>query len=581
MIGTFELDETGAGDVARVVAAVVHGEGHVVGPVQHERRLGDRSQHRPNVDRGVGLHEPLERTLVEGEAFEAGPHLADELLVGATRHRQCRHDAGAPRVDHGVEPYREHLGREPGGEVAVTHQPNQRTEQDELRHALREGRGEEARHRPAFGLAEDRGPLDAGRVHDDAHVVHALLERRDPGDGVGHAGAPLVELHDAGEAAEPLEELHHRRVLPEQLAVREQAPGQHQVDGAVAPCLVGDVQVAVGGVVDRRRGHRCHTATPHGRKTSSQPVRTLLAVPISEDAHDLLRRLTGQDDASFRDGQLEAIERLVAGRRRVLVVQRTGWGKSAVYFLATRLLRDQGAGPTVLISPLLALMRNQIAMATRAGVHAATINSDNRDDWEKVEADVRSGAVDVLLISPERLNNLRFRREILPDLVTVAGLLVIDEAHCISDWGHDFRPDYRRIARVLDLLPADLPVLCTTATANDRVVADIVDQLGHDLEVIRGPLERESLALAVVDLPQPSHRLAWLATVVPTLAGSGIVYCLTVADTERVAAWLRSQNIEAVAYSGETDPSQRLGVEDGLLANTMKVVVATSALGMG
>jgi ATP-dependent DNA helicase RecQ len=304
-------------------------------------------------------------------------------------------------------------------------------------------------------------------------------------------------------------------------------------------------------------------------------------VPVREDAHDLLRRLTGREDAAFRDGQLEAIDRLVAGRGRVLVVQRTGWGKSAVYFLATRLLRDHGAGPTVLISPLLALMRNQIAMAERAGVHAVTINSDNRDDWEQVEADVRSGKVDVLLISPERLNNLRFRREILPDLVKVAGLLVIDEAHCISDWGHDFRPDYRRIARVLDLLPSDLPVLCTTATANDRVVADIVDQLGADLEVIRGPLERESLGLAVVDLPQPSHRLAWLATVLPTLPGSGIVYCLTVADTERVAAWLRSQGIEAVAYSGETDPSLRLGVEDGLLGNSMKVVVATSALGMG
>jgi ATP-dependent DNA helicase RecQ len=295
----------------------------------------------------------------------------------------------------------------------------------------------------------------------------------------------------------------------------------------------------------------------------------------------LLRRLTADPEASFRPGQWEAIDRLVQGRGRVLVVQRTGWGKSAVYFIATRLLRDAGAGPTVLISPLLALMRNQLLMAERAGIHAATINSENRDEWDGIEKRVRAGEVDLLLISPERLNNVRFRRDVLPALVATVGLLVVDEAHCISDWGHDFRPDYRRISRVLGLLPKAVPVLCTTATANDRVVADIVEQLGNDLEVVRGRLDRESLVLGVVAMPSQAQRLAWLARWLPQLPGCGIVYCLTVADTERVARWLRSRGIDAVAYSGESEHHDRVASEDALLANDVKVVVATSALGMG
>ena len=305
------------------------------------------------------------------------------------------------------------------------------------------------------------------------------------------------------------------------------------------------------------------------------------APTLTDSATDLLRKLTGRDDATFRDGQLEAIEALVSERRRVLVVQRTGWGKSAVYFVATRLLRDAGSGPTILISPLLALMRNQIAAAERAGVVAATINSDNVEEWSAIEADVRAGRVDLLLISPERLNNVRFRRDVLPSLVRSVGLLVVDEAHCISDWGHDFRPDYRRIARVLESLPEGVPVLCTTATANDRVVVDIVSQLGDGLAVVRGPLDRESLALSVVDLPQPASRLAWLAQVLPTLPGSGIVYCLTIHDAERVAEWLTRCGVSALAYSGESDGGDRLRAESALLANEVKVLVATSALGMG
>ncbi|OWY59002.1 recombinase RecQ, partial [cyanobacterium TDX16] len=170
------------------------------------------------------------------------------------------------------------------------------------------------------------------------------------------------------------------------------------------------------------------------------------------------------------------------------MVQRTGWGKSAVYFLATRLLRERGAGPTLLVSPLLALMRNQIDAARRVGVDAVTINSDNLDEWDEIERRALAGEVDLLLVSPERLNNPRFRSQVLERLVASVGLLVVDEVHCISDWGHDFRPDYRRIAHLLQALPADLPVLGCTATANDRVVADVAEQLGEGLLVQRGPL---------------------------------------------------------------------------------------------
>jgi ATP-dependent DNA helicase RecQ len=304
-------------------------------------------------------------------------------------------------------------------------------------------------------------------------------------------------------------------------------------------------------------------------------------VDMHTEAERLLRRLTGREDSTFRPGQWEAIQRLVAERARVLVVQRTGWGKSGVYFIATRLLRDRGSGPTLLVSPLLALMRNQLEMARRSGVRAETIHSDNRADWVEIEARSRRNEVDLLLVSPERFNNLRFRYEVLPALTQSVGLLVVDEAHCISDWGHDFRPDYRRIQRVVELLPDGVPVLCTTATANDRVVADIIAQLGEDLLVERGPLGREGLALAVIDLPEPARRLAWLADQLAVMPGSGIVYCLTVRDAERVGAWLRHRGIDARSYTGEADSGDRISIEQQLLANEVKVVVATSALGMG
>jgi ATP-dependent DNA helicase RecQ len=285
--------------------------------------------------------------------------------------------------------------------------------------------------------------------------------------------------------------------------------------------------------------------------------------------------------AEPRPFQMEAIEAVAIRRARLLLVQRTGWGKSAVYFIATRLLRDRGAGPTLLVSPLLALMRNQMEMAARVGVRAATINSTNPEEFADIVERLERDDVDLLLVSPERFNNERFRTEMLPVLAKGAGLLVIDEAHCISDWGHDFRPDYRRIVRVLELLPRGVPVLCTTATANDRVVEDVVAQLGRDLEVMRGSLDRESLSLSVLEILDPAKRMAWLAERIPSFEGSGIVYTLTVADTTRVAGFLRSQGISAHAYSGDTEHQERLELEERLLANDLKCLVATSALGMG
>lgn len=268
-------------------------------------------------------------------------------------------------------------------------------------------------------------------------------------------------------------------------------------------------------------------------------------------------------------------------RNRLLVVQRTGWGKSVVYLVATRLLRDEGAGPTIIVSPLLALMRDQIEAAEKLNVRAATLNSSNREEWPETERALLAGEIDLLLLSPERLNNQDFRERLLVPLTEQAGLFVIDEAHCISDWGHDFRPDYRRIVRVLALLPDDVPVLCTTATANDRVIADIQEQLGDNIGLIRGTLDRDSLSLAVWKLDTQAERLAWLAEQVRNMPGTGIVYCLTVADVHRVADWLTSNGIDAVAYSGQDDGDLRIEIEQRLRSNDVKVVCATSALGMG
>jgi ATP-dependent DNA helicase RecQ len=302
---------------------------------------------------------------------------------------------------------------------------------------------------------------------------------------------------------------------------------------------------------------------------------------LEQRAGELLRALAGPD-AVLRPDQLTAIEALVVDRSRALVVQRTGWGKSAVYFLATALLRERGAGPTLVVSPLLALMRDQIAAARRAGIAAETVNSANTDDWDEIHARVVAGEVDLLVVSPERLNSPVFRNQVLPRLTAEIGLLVVDEAHCISDWGHDFRPDYRRIRDVLARL-GDVPVLACTATANDRVVADVADQItvpGTDPVVQRGGLDRASLHLSVLELG-PAERLAWLAAHLGDLPGSGIVYTLTVAATELVADWLRQAGHHVAAYAGSTESDERERIEAALRANELKAVVATSALGMG
>ncbi|MFH1138136.1 MAG: RecQ family ATP-dependent DNA helicase [Pseudomonadota bacterium] len=306
---------------------------------------------------------------------------------------------------------------------------------------------------------------------------------------------------------------------------------------------------------------------------------------IKQRALYYLRIALNNPEASFHDGQWESIEQLL-NRNRVLVVQRTGWGKSMVYFLATKLLREQGAGPTLLISPLLSLMRNQLEAAQGIGVEARTINSANNEEWQQIQRDLTANRVDVLLISPERLANDDFRQNILAMIVSNIGLFVIDEAHCISDWGHDFRPDYRRIARVLRAIPSNVPVLATTATANDRVVNDVKSQLGKHIVLQRGSLARKSLKLQNINIPSPAARMAWLARTIPSLPGSGIIYTLTRRDAERVTEWLRINRINAKAYHAEISEREEGGsvkedLEQQLLNNEIKALVATVALGMG
>src|SRR5215831_1611979 len=294
---------------------------------------------------------------------------------------------------------------------------------------------------------------------------------------------------------------------------------------------------------------------------------------LRDEAERCLRALAGPA-AVMREDQWTAVDALVSQRSRALVVQRTGWGKSAVYFISTALLRARGAGPSVIVSPLLALMRNQIEAADRAGIHARTVNSANTDEWDQVYAEVADGRVDVLLVSPERLNNPGFRDNVLPRLIAAAGLLVVDEAHCISDWGHDFRPDYRRLRTLLAGLPPGVPVLATTASANARVTADVAEQLtaGADSEtvVLRGPLDRDSLRLAVVAQPTAQLRLGWLSEYLSQLPGSGIIYTLTVAAAHETAAFLSDRGNTVQPYTGQDDPAERAAAEQALLAKQLK-----------
>ncbi|MXZ82001.1 MAG: RecQ family ATP-dependent DNA helicase [Gammaproteobacteria bacterium] len=304
-------------------------------------------------------------------------------------------------------------------------------------------------------------------------------------------------------------------------------------------------------------------------------------------AETLLQTAVGNPKAHFRPGQWEAIDALANQRRKLMVVQRTGWGKSLVYFISTRILRDRGTGLTIIVSPLLALMRNQIEAASRLGIRAETINSTNPEDWQQVSQAMLDDQVDAILISPERLSNEKFVEDVLLPVADRVGLLVVDEVHCISDWGHDFRPDYRRLVNVLQQMPPNMPILGTTATANNRVIQDVQAQLG-DIEIQRGPLVRDSLALQTLRLSDQASRLAWLAQHIPALPGTGIVYVLTIRDAEQVAAWLNQQDIVARAYYGdvkhddfENSNQYRQYLEGRLLNNDIKVLVATTALGMG
>lgn len=304
-------------------------------------------------------------------------------------------------------------------------------------------------------------------------------------------------------------------------------------------------------------------------------------MPYNTDrALQLLRAGSGRADATFREGQEDAIRYMVDGRGRLLVVQKTGWGKSFVYFIATKLLRDTGHGPALLISPLLALMRNQIAAAERMGVRAYTINSDNIGDWAEIEAKLARGEIDILLVSPERLANERFRTQALAGIAAQVSMLVIDEAHCISDWGHDFRPHYRLLERIVRTLPPNLRLLATTATANNRVMQDLVAVLGPNLDISRGDLSRASLSLQTIHLPSQAERLAWLAEQLGNLQGHGIIYTLTVRDANQVASWLNARGFNVASYTGETGDS-RESLEKALLNNEVKALVATTALGMG
>lgn len=302
---------------------------------------------------------------------------------------------------------------------------------------------------------------------------------------------------------------------------------------------------------------------------------------LRDRALALLTQGTGRPSAKFHKDQWEAIHELVSGWRRLLVVQRAGWGKSMVYFIATKLLRARGHGPTLLISPLLALMRDQLRAAERMGVAAQTVNSSNEEDWDWIEDAVGRGAVDLLLVSPERFSNDRFRSKVLAKIAGNVSLLVVDEAHCISDWGHDFRPQYRQLKNMLTQLPSNLRVLATTATANGRVMQDICEILGKDTEVKRGDLALPNISLQSMRVNDQAERMAWLATHLPNITGSGIVYALTKPDVDRVAGFLRSRGIDAHAYHGDVENESRQELEQKLIDNEVKVLVATTALGMG
>lgn len=298
-------------------------------------------------------------------------------------------------------------------------------------------------------------------------------------------------------------------------------------------------------------------------------------------ALELLKKGTGQPNSTFREDQEKAIKIVVEGGKRLLVVQKTGWGKSFVYFIATKLLREMGTGPALLVSPLLSLMRNQIDAAKRMGLRAVKVTSDNRAEWGDIFEKITRKEIDILLISPERLSNEEFKEQVLSKIAATISLLIVDEAHCISDWGHDFRPDYRYLERIVKSLPPNLRILATTATANNRVMRDLVEVLGPNLEVLKGDLNRNSLTLQTIEIPGQAQRLDWLAKTLPNLQGTGIIYAITVKDAELIAYWLKSRGLKVESYTGQLDTERREELEIALLENKVKALVATVALGMG
>ncbi len=312
-----------------------------------------------------------------------------------------------------------------------------------------------------------------------------------------------------------------------------------------------------------------------------------LVEPARPSAEEVEAELTAHiqllagPDARPRPEQLEAVTAVVSGRKRTLLVARTGFGKSAVYFSTTKMLRDRGWGPSIVISPLLALMRDQVAAADKLGLRAETINSANLDAWAEIEEALHRDEIDLLLIAPERLANPGFRERVFSMMLSRPFALVCDEAHCISDWGHDFRPDYLRLRKVIDELPEWAPILATTATANQRVTDDVASQLGSDTVVLRTSLDRASLHCSVIELDDDAQRLAWVADNLGDIEGSGIIYALTVDQAIATADWLRLRGHNVAAYYGSAAPEDRERLEDQLRANELKALVATSALGMG
>ncbi len=292
-----------------------------------------------------------------------------------------------------------------------------------------------------------------------------------------------------------------------------------------------------------------------------------------------LKKYYGKN-AEFRQGQEEAISSVLAGKR-TLVVQKTGWGKSLVYFLATKIIRQETNKVTLIISPLLALMNNQIESANRLGMNVKTLNSENTEEWDSIIEEINNNNVDALIISPERLANDDFKEMLTANLTVNVGLFVVDEAHCISDWGHDFRPDYRRIVDIVKLLPPNIPIVATTATANNRVVNDIKAQLGNDIIISRGGLVRESLAIQVIKLASKEERLAWLTSNMDKISGTGIIYCLTVNDCKLVEKWLKEKDYICESYYAAVAKEKKEEIIEKFMNNHIKVLVATVAFGMG